>query len=125
LILYVCELVTEVENRVQISLLLDLYGKLLTDKQQNTMDLYFNEDLSLAEISEIHNISRQATYDIINKCQKTLLQYDSKLKLMDKEKLTLEVKISIKDKMRNLRSKLASQDELDIVDNVIEDIEKI
>lgn len=113
------------ENRVQISLLLDLYGKLLTDKQQNTMDLYFNEDLSLAEISEIHNISRQATYDIINKCQKSLLQYDSKLKLMTKEKNTLAIKISIKNKLKNLQNKLSAKDQLDIVKNVLEDIEKI
>ncbi|WP_026882319.1 putative DNA-binding protein [Clostridium akagii] len=113
------------DNRVQISLLLDLYGKLLTDKQQNTMDLYFNEDLSLAEISEINNISRQATFDIINKCQKSLLQYDSKLKLMEKENLTLETKISIKDKLGELKKIISSQSELNIIDNIMNDIEKL
>jgi predicted DNA-binding protein YlxM (UPF0122 family) len=114
-----------VDNRVQISLLLDLYGKLLTDKQQNTMDLYFNEDLSLAEISEINNISRQATYDIINKCQKSLLQYDSKLKLMDKERFTLKIKMSIKDKLVDLKKGISSQREINIIDNAMKDIEKI
>lgn len=72
------------ENRFEISILIDYYGTLLTEKQFNVMTLYYNEDLSLAEIAEINKTSRQAIYDLIKRCSKQLHSYDEKLKLSKK-----------------------------------------
>ena len=90
------------EERIKISMLLDLYEELLTDKQRNIMDLYFNDDLSLAEISEITNTSRQAVFDIIKRCEKSLLDYESKLKLLSRNEKLEEVKNAILNKLTNI-----------------------
>lgn len=81
------------EDRVEISLLMDYYGPLLTEKQKSIMELYYNEDLSLAEIAELNNTSRQAIHDLIKRCYKQFLAYESKLNLL-KKSLEKEKKIS-------------------------------
>ena len=81
------------EDRVEISLLMDFYGPLLTEKQKGIMELYYNEDLSLAEIAELNNTSRQAIHDLIKRCYKQFLAYESKLNLL-KKSLEKEKKIS-------------------------------
>ncbi|MBQ3216611.1 MAG: DNA-binding protein [Oscillospiraceae bacterium] len=59
-----------------MSLLLDYYGGLLTEKQKNYFDLYYNQDFSLAEIAEQECISRQGVHDTISRTEATLLQME-------------------------------------------------
>ena len=80
------------EKNVEISLLCQLYGKLLTEKQFEFIDDYYNNDLSLSEIAENHNITRQAVRDIIKKGEKKLFEYEEKLMFM-KRTLNQEKKI--------------------------------
>lgn len=70
------------ERKVEISMLLQIYGKLLTKKQQDVMNLYYNDDLSLSEIAEINKISRQGVNDIIKKGETNLLEYEKVLHIM-------------------------------------------
>ena len=66
---------------IKISVLLDFYGGLLTEKQYEAVDLYYNEDLSLAEIAEHTNITRYGVRDRIVKSEKILYETEEKLKL--------------------------------------------
>ncbi|WBW94807.1 putative DNA-binding protein [Oceanirhabdus sp. W0125-5] len=89
------------DKRFEISFLLDCYGALLTENQKNVMELYYNADLSLAEIAENTGKSRQAVHDLIKRSEKTLYDYESKLSYLNKrlsvDKLTAKVNDSIDD----------------------------
>lgn len=80
------------EEKVILSMLIQTYGKLLTEKQYQIMDDYYNNDLSLSEIAQNHNITRQAVRDIIKKGEKKLFEYEEKLLFM-KRTLNTEKKI--------------------------------
>lgn len=70
------------DEKVKISILCDLYGKLLTEKQYEFLNDYYNNDLSLSEIAENNEITRQAVRDIIKKGEKKLFKYEEKLLFM-------------------------------------------
>ena len=64
------------------TMLLDFYGELLTQKQRNCFNMHFNEDLSLAEIAEVLDISRQGARDLIVKAEATLTETEEKIGLV-------------------------------------------
>lgn len=72
------------EKKVEVSILCQIYGKLLTDKQYELINDYYNNDLSLSEIAENNNITRQAVRDIIKKGESKLFEYEEKLLIMKK-----------------------------------------
>ena len=63
------------EKRVRFGNLYDIYGSLLTEKQQDIMRQYFCEDMSLGEIAEAVGTSRQAVYDLLKRVEVTLENY--------------------------------------------------
>ena len=112
------------ERNVQISILCQIYGKMLTEKQYNFLGDYYNNDLSLSEIAENNNITRQAVRDIIKQGENKLFEYEEKLKFM-KRNIEIEKKINeividlnvveeknkdetIKESIRNIISKVKS-----------------
>ena len=72
------------DKKVEVSILIENYGKLLTDKQLDILDSYYNLDLSLSEIAENNGITRQAVRDIIKKGEKKLFEFEEKLQIMKK-----------------------------------------
>ena len=71
-------------KNLEISMLLDFYGEMLTDKQREVVSLYYNEDLSLAEIASIAQITRQGVRDSIKRGEATLIDMEERLKLAAK-----------------------------------------
>ena len=69
-------------SKPYISLLYDFYGELLKGPQQQVVELYVNEDLSLSEVAEILDISRQGVRDSLHRAQLKLHEYEEKLGLL-------------------------------------------
>lgn len=74
------------EKNLKYSTLLSIYGGLLTEKQLETMEYYYDEDLSLGEIAENTGISRQGVRDFIKRAEELLDMYEEKLGLNEKMK---------------------------------------
>ncbi|CDZ24448.1 hypothetical protein CCDG5_1334 [[Clostridium] cellulosi] len=70
------------EKDLSVSLLLDFYGEILTQKQREVIELYYDEDLSLAEIAETAKITRQGVRDCIKRGEATLREMERKLGLV-------------------------------------------
>ncbi|MEE0265746.1 MAG: YlxM family DNA-binding protein [Acutalibacteraceae bacterium] len=68
-------------KKLIISLLLDFYGQLLSEKQLEIMDYYYNDDLSLREIADIVGITRQGVHDTIKRSEAFLEELENKLGL--------------------------------------------
>ena len=73
-----------VEDVVRMGRLLDMYAPLLTPHQQRCMELYFCEDLSLAEIAAELAISRQGVHDLLQRASQSLEHYEAKLHLAER-----------------------------------------
>lgn len=78
-----------IEKTIEINILFDFYGKLLTEKQFMAIDLYYNKDLSLSEIGDRLNVSRQGVFDLLKRAEKKLYEYEAKLGLVNKFKSNL------------------------------------
>ena len=91
------------EKNLQIGYLLDFYGELLTERKRSVMDMYYNEDFSLAEIAAEIDISRQGVRDIIKKSEEELFFYEEKLGLAKKLK-NVEIAASELSQMSNEHS---------------------
>ncbi len=97
------------DNSVRMSILLQIYGKLLTEKQYELLDDYYNNDLSLSEIAENHGITRQAVRDNLKKGENNLFEYEEKLKFVQANE-ELEKKIDNIEKDLMEVEKIVSQD---------------
>lgn len=69
------------EKNIEVSLLFDFYGELLKPSGRQTIDLYYNDDLSLAEIAAQTGITRQGVRDSIKRCEQQLFDFEKKLGL--------------------------------------------
>ena len=106
------------DEHIKISILCQIYGKLLTEKQMSVLNDYYNEDLSLSEIAQNRNISRQAVRDLIQKGEEKLFEYEKVLKIMEnnnKNQKTLQIVFS---KLSELENNVSDKKAIKILNEV-------
>lgn len=93
------------EKIVEQGILYDFYGELLTEHQRQIYeDAVFN-DMSLSELADSYGISRQGVHDLLKRCDKMLLSYESKLHLVERfDKIKGKIRqINETDDMKTVR----------------------
>ena len=98
---------------LSFAVMLDIYGPLLSEKQLDMMDLYYNEDLSLSEIAQNVGITRQGVRDAIKKAERFLLDTEEKMKLAARSR-ALEERLEricgqLRERMQDLPPKEAER----------------
>ncbi len=71
-------------KNLEIAFLLDFYGSMLTEKQRNMIEYYYNDDLSLAEIADNEGITRQGVHDALKRAETQLLELEVRLGLAER-----------------------------------------
>lgn len=103
------------EKTMHYSSLYVIYGELLTKKQQQIVECYIFENLSLGEISENFNISRQAVLDTVNKSYEILKNYEEKLRVLKKNE-------NLKTALLNLKKGISDENLVEQINNIIENL---
>ena len=106
------------EKNVEMGMLLDIYGSILTKKQYELLNDYYNNDLSLSEIAENENITRQAVRDNLKKGEKKLFEFEEKLKVMKKQ-------FDQEEKIASILSNINKIDENSTDEEVVEILEYV
>ena len=106
------------DKKIEISMLCQIYGKLLTEKQFDYINDYYNNDLSLSELAENYNITRQAARVNIKKGENKLFEYEEKLQIM-KTTLRNEKKIEdILEQITKIQTNYSDKQIAKILENV-------
>lgn len=91
-------------KNLDVAVLLDFYAPMLTDKQRDVIDLYYNQDLSLSEIAEHEGITRQGVRDSIKRGEVFLFELEDKLKLFERYIETIKTMQALKYVMERVKA---------------------
>ena len=97
-------------KKVEIGILWTLYKEMLTEKQAEIIDNYYNQDLTLSEIAENNQITRQAVRDIIKKAEKKLYECEEKLKILEKEETREKSKEKIIKEIEEIQKEIKEEE---------------
>lgn len=106
------------EKNVKVSMLCQIYGKMLTEKQYQVINDYYNNDLSLSEIAENNNITRQAVRDIIKKGENKLFEFEEKLGIMKKTMKQEEKIANILSELTKIQTKFTDEQIAEILEHI-------
>lgn len=116
------------KTTVKYNLLFDFYGPLLTHRQREIYQMYYGEDLSLGEIGEQLGISRQAVYDNVKRSSKILMDFESKLGLLNKYFIQQDMLKQVEQELTDFYQLLKEgngQNQISRIDKILDLITKI
>ncbi len=100
----------KIDDITRQSLMYDFYGELLTKRQRDVMTFYYEENLTLSEIAEEFSISRQGVHDALKSAEKSLINYEEKLGLVEKFMKSSRVIAKIDDMIDEITEKLCDEE---------------
>ena len=98
------------------SLLYDFYGNLLTDKKRQVMEMYHEDDMSLAEIADDMGITRAAVYDSLKSAERQLERYEEKLGLLTKYEENSDLAAQAAGIIAGAGSAISAEDKKELLD---------
>lgn len=114
----------KIDDITYISLLYDFYGQLLSKRQDQVMKLYHEENLSLSEIAEEFDISRQGVHDALKNAEKALKEYENKLGLVEKFRKSRDAVKEI-DSIMDSVIHVLQKEKSETVLRTVEDLKKV
>lgn len=106
------------DKLVRQAFLFDFYGELLNEHQRSVYEAYAGDNLSLSEIAEENNVSRQSVHDLIKRCDGILEQYESKLHLVEKfQNMKKEI-----TRIRDIAKTSENNDDMTEIGNIAENL---
>ena len=113
------------DKNVEIPMLLDIYGSILPIVQRDSLDMYYNSDLSLGEIADNTGKSRQSVFDTIKRGEHALQEMEENLKILAKNK-TLQSKIeNIKLLLMEIKRCKSGDRSKKLFDSVLDEVENL
>lgn len=107
------------EQRLYLAQLFDIYGPLLTEKQQRCLAMHLFEDFSMSEIGESLQVSRQAVYDILHRSEQTMSEYEAKLGLCKRLSQQRHELTEVYNELSNLPAEKSGQAVTDILKKLV------
>ncbi len=116
------------DDKLKERLLYDFYGDLLTEKQREILNYYYNEDYGLSEIGDLIDVTRQGVYDTYKRSKKLMIEYENKLHLLERHLKSKQAIHTALELLKNIKSQLSSsfqeQKKLEELESVLTGIEE-
>lgn len=110
---------------LEMTLLFDFFGDLLTEKQREYFDLYYNEDLSLSEIAENEGISRQGVRDILVRAENSLRETEEKTGIIRRFNEMQDEIAEIEKYAKEITGHSSSEEVLALARKILEKLQKL
>lgn len=109
----------------RMAMLFDFYGDMLTERQREFYDLYYNEDLSLSEIAENYGISRQGVRDVIVRAEATLTELEDKTGIIRRFHVMQDQLKNVQRAVTDISQRNTQQCQDEEIENLVKEINAI